>query len=97
MDVANPKFRIILITPPYNGSESSYDIKPYADAVKQIGAMWNIPVADVYYESGLNKLSNDNSIFWSETDKTHPNTEGHKRIAEVIIGKMKEVEPFEFE
>ena len=78
---------MLLITPPYRSSAPSAEA--YANAVIAIGQLWNIPVADVYHNAQMNAT---NFSLYSG-DGVHWNSLGAKRGAEVIIGKLKEVEP----
>lgn len=81
---------IILMTPTFrSGREAA--LKELSEAVIAIGKMWNIPVVDLYFQSNMGVQTI--GIYWSESDLTHPNFEGQKQIASLLIGKMKEIEP----
>ena len=60
-----------------------------ANACIEVGKMWGLPVADIYHNAGINPITAGRYL----PDEVHPNTEGGKRIASIIIGKMKETEP----
>ncbi len=49
----------------------------------------SIPCIDVFGRSGINQLNRATYI----SDLVHPNEEGHKRIANVLINGLKHVEP----
>jgi hypothetical protein len=59
----------------------------FANACKQVGLYYGIPVVDLHGEMGLNKLTKINLL----TDEIHPNDNGGKRIAELVIGKLKSI------
>jgi len=77
---------ILLITPPYCHNA---DVSTYADAVVAIGKLWGIPVADTYHNAQINAVTQALYL----PGGIHPNEDGHKLLASVIIGKLKEVEP----
>ena len=74
----------------YAGADFSR-MENLANACIEIGKLWSIPVADIYHNTGINPITYP--IYLS--DNVHPNTDGGKRIASIIIGKMKETEPVE--
>ncbi|MDR1380697.1 MAG: SGNH/GDSL hydrolase family protein, partial [Tannerella sp.] len=58
----------------------------YIDILKQAGNVWAVPVIDLYSSSGLypNIDSQVRYISNGETDRLHPNADGHSRIAKTI-------------
>jgi lysophospholipase L1-like esterase len=61
-------------------------IDDYVAAVKEAGNVWAAKVVDVNASSGLypNARSQDAFIHRKDTDRLHPSTAGHERIAEAI-------------
>lgn len=87
---ANPSCRLSLWTPLHRDKDG-YDIhKPneaghllgdYAEAVRQLGLRYALPVLDLYSESGFNRIT----LPHLTSDGLHPNGEGHRRIAGMAI------------
>lgn len=65
--------KIVLLTIPWR---TIFDIVPYNDVVKQVGAERNLPVCDIY------PVFNNETFL---TDGVHPNDSGHTKIAEVLF------------
>ena len=61
-------------------------VDDYVAAVKEAGNVWAAKVVDVNASSGLypNARSQDAFIHLKDTDRLHPSTAGHERIAEAI-------------
>ncbi|MDU4694742.1 MULTISPECIES: SGNH/GDSL hydrolase family protein [Paenibacillus] len=86
----NPAARLNLWTP-LQRDKDGYDterpnkaghrLDDYANAVRDLGRHYALPVLDLYAESGLNKLT---LSFFTE-DGLHPNLQGHKRIASMAV------------
>lgn len=57
----------------------------YVQAIREIGKVCSLPVADIYSESGINQWNLD---IFSADYAIHPNEEGHKRMANVLYQKM---------
>ena len=53
------------------------------DVIKQECADYGIPVLDLYRNANFNPFNEKQRIAYIP-DKTHPNIEGHKKIAELI-------------
>ena len=62
----------------------------YVEAIKEAGNIWSIPVIDLNAVSGLNPMTEEQlpSFQNKETDRLHPNTQGHKRIAKVLMQQL---------
>lgn len=58
-------------------------IEDYIQAVREIATVWALPVIDLDSISGLYPLLDEQAHYFRnpETDRLHPNTEGHLRIA----------------
>ena len=68
-------------------------VDDYVAAVKEAGNVWAAKVVDINATSGLypNAPSQDAFIHRSDTDRLHPSTAGHERIAEAIaleVGRL---------
>ena len=62
----------------------------YVDALQASARYWSVPVIDLYGESGL-VPENDSYIQYfanSKTDRLHPNTRGHRRMADLIEARL---------
>ena len=61
-------------------------IDDYVAAVKEAGNVWAVKVVDINAASGLypNARSQDAFIHRPDTDRLHPSSAGHERIAEAI-------------
>ena len=67
-------------------NERGLFIDDYVAAVKEAGNLWAAKVVDINADSGLypNARSQDAFIHRPDTDRLHPSTAGHERIAEAI-------------
>lgn len=84
----NPKMKIFLITPmftlgkTYGDKSITYDSnKQMRDAVIKVGQYYSLPVLDLFYNSGVNKI---NSTIY-QTDGVHGTEAGYKNICEKIF------------
>lgn len=70
-------------------------IENYINTLRQAADLWSIPVIDLYRESGLFPLEerHDRYFHHSETDRLHPNDNGHYRIARTIQAKLNSIAP----
>lgn len=61
-------------------------VEEYVKAIKEAGNVWAVPVIDLNSISGLYPM-NDSHIGYfhkADTDRLHPNAEGHRRMAKAI-------------
>ncbi len=65
---------------------TTYD---YAVAVREVAEYLSIPYIPVFESCGVNQFNRYDYL----EDLVHPTAEGGKAIAEVVIGKLKEIEP----
>ena len=67
-------------------NERGLFIDDYVNVVKEAGNVWAAKVVDINAASGLypNSPSQDAYIHRPDTDRLHPSTAGHERIAEAI-------------
>ncbi len=103
-----PLTPMVIITPPhrayanFGGDNVQYDelyandigeyFETYVAALKQCADIWSVPVIDVYRESGLFPLNDDNARAYfsnEKTDRLHPNAAGHAVIARSVIRYIK--------
>lgn len=84
----NPLVRIGIVAPtPWRGyppdSTSATWMRRYTNLLKNVCALRGIPFLDLYHESNLRPW--DNAVLSAlYIDNTHPNAEGHKRIASMF-------------
>jgi len=62
----------------------------YVNSVKEAGNIWAVPVIDLNAVSGLFPLYDDNGIYSHDanTDRLHPNDDGHKRMAKTLYYQL---------
>ena len=62
----------------------------YVQAIKEAGNVWGVPVIDLNAASGLSPMMQEHIAYFCnpETDRLHPNTEGHKRIARTLMYQL---------
>ena len=65
----------------------------YADAVKEVAEYLSIPFIDVFGSTGINSFNRNQYI----GDIVHPNDEGRKAIARVMIGALDDLKPINCE
>ena len=85
------------MTQPFNGSDMRYDgtevnskghvINDSRKATREIANRFGLPIVETI-EAGINNFNKSLYI----PDEVHPNAEGGKLIASVIIGKLKAIE-----
>jgi len=62
----------------------------YVTAVKEASAIWSVPVIDIHSLSGLYPLDDAYAGYYTDadTDRLHPNTAGHYRIAMTLLYQL---------
>ena len=93
-----PKARIIFITPLHRcGEESDWNmmgvrsvgtLNDYRKIIQEICAKHSIPVFDAYSELGINPVFEVQKEIYMP-DGLHPSDNGHERLADYIISKLK--------
>lgn len=65
-------------------------IEDYIQAVREIASVWAVPVIDLDSISGLYPMVDEQAHYFrnAETDRLHPNTEGHVRMAWAIAYQL---------
>lgn len=73
----------------YQNSAGLY-IDDYVQVSKEAANIWSIPVIDLNAASGLNPMVEEQVPYFnnSETDRLHPNTEGHQRMAATLFYQL---------
>ena len=79
-----------------NQTEPEYNLlglttQDYADAVREVAEYLSIPYIDVFGSTGINSFNRNQYI----GDIVHPNDEGRKAIARVMIGALDDLKPIE--
>ena len=64
-------------------------VQDYAEAMEEVAEYLSIPFIDLFGTTGINEFNRTQYI----RDICHPNAEGGKAIARVIIGRLRELEP----
>jgi len=83
-----PETKIYLFTP-VQAWEDSLGLMPetYPQAVIDLGALYSIPVCDLYHQSGINESTK--SVYIVDIDELsfdfHLSTEGYAKIANIIV------------
>lgn len=62
----------------------------YVEAVKEAGQVWAVPVIDLGSLCGLYPLQDEYAKYFykTETDRLHPNKEGHERMAQTLLYQL---------
>ena len=92
-----PSVKIVILSTTWahnDGKDYSNDLTygDFAEACKKVAEYYHLPYVDLYNESGYNQYtlgSSPNNIYSS--DHIHPNAEGAKIIASMVIAKIREV------
>ena len=77
-----PSVKIIILTTTFGHNNKNYS--KYADGSRELAYYYALPCADLYRNTGFNSFTS--SVYFK--DGIHPNAEGGKRIAEIVIGTM---------
>ncbi len=97
-----PSAQIVLLTPFHRGATLKMPgedcanglglfLDDYVKAVREAGDVWSVPVIDLHAEAGLMPMLDVHGHFMrggDRKDHLHPNSEGHRRLAEVIYYKL---------
>jgi len=101
-----PTARILFMTTPYGKYPNrsiftdpyglvnalGYTTGDYGKVIMEVARLYGIPCLDVYGNAGWNDI-NIATYLTNDGAYLHPNTEGGKRIAEIVVGKLKSIEP----
>ena len=70
-------------------------VDEYVEIIKEAGDIWSVPVIDLYNLAGLLPMRDDYAQYFhkQDTDRLHPNTAGHKRIAETLYYQLAGLPP----
>lgn len=65
-------------------------VNDYVQTIKEAGNVWAVPVIDLNSLSGLYPMNDSHVSYFhnGETDRLHPNAEGHKRMAKTLMYQM---------
>lgn len=65
-------------------------VSSYVESVKEAGNIWSVPVIDMNTLSGLYPLMDEQAEFFNnrDTDRLHPNNEGHRRMALTLMYQL---------
>lgn len=65
-------------------------IDDYVEIIKEAGNVWAVPVIDLNSLSGLYPTNDSQTIYFSDkdSDRLHPNAEGHRRMAKTIVAQL---------
>ena len=98
-----PTKQIVMLTPLHRGyaefgnsnvqpderyqNAGGYYIDDVAEAIRQAGRIWSVPVIDLFALSGLTPLIDEQAPFFfnKDRDRLHPNGLGHERLARLIM------------
>ena len=96
-----PQKPIFAITPLHRGEELNTvnavgcerigGMLPYVNAIKQVAAVFNIPVIDAYHDWSINPLIDAQRTAYFSEDGIHPNDNGHRYIAERLLADMEKL------
>lgn len=70
-------------------------IESYIQTLREAATLWAVPLIDLYCDSGLFPLEENHDRYFhhSETDRLHPNDNGHYRIARTIQAHFNAIPP----
>jgi len=71
-------------------------LEDYIAVLQQASRAWAVPLVDVNVESGLVPMlkSQDEFVHKVDTDRLHPNANGHQRIEKVVQGYLETAIPY---
>ena len=70
----------------------------YVSIIKEAAGIWATELIDLYGVSGFFPLNDDNAKAYfcsTETDRLHPNADGHRRIAKIIEKRLEIIPAFD--
>lgn len=78
----------------YSNTNGNF-ISDFVNVVKEAGDVWSCPVIDLFSFSGMlpSRASYDSYVHLTDTDRLHPGTKGHHRLAQVIAGQLNVIPP----
>lgn len=77
--------------------KGGYYVEEYVNVIKEVPNIWACDIIDLHAKSGLFPLNDTQAeLFFcsSETDRLHPNAEGHERIAQAMEAAMMNIPVF---
>lgn len=87
-----PNVRVVIMIPPFRkdmyANSLGLVLEDYRVAIANIAHKYGYPTINLL-DAGINQLNATTYL----SDVVHPNTIGGKRIAEVIVGRLKQLEP----
>ena len=89
-----PNARVVIMADLFRAYQSGMNEDIYEQintAIREIAKHYNYPLIDCY-EYGFNQLNY--TVFYEKGDAVHPSYVGGKRMADVIIGKLKTFSPY---
>lgn len=65
-------------------------VDSYIKVVKETSNVWAVPVIDLNSVSGLYPMNDSHTRYFhdAQTDRLHPNAEGHRRMAKVLMYQL---------
>lgn len=93
MTPAHCRYRDIIDSEPSHRAMKRDDAMPlyrYADIIKEKTAQYNIPVADLFSELGIDP-NNESDCEKYMVDGLHFNRDGHEKIADLLIKTLKKI------
>lgn len=101
-----PDRRIVFMTTPYGknpnkaGWTDSYGLinnlglttSDYGKVIMEVARIYGFPCLDIYGMAGIHDI-NITTFMTADGTYVHPNDEGAKRIAEIVIGGLRAIEP----
>lgn len=89
-----PAAKIFHMTPPQNlasvfprkNTTTGHYLYEFVNAIKEVAHIYGVSVIDIYAESGINNWNGASYL----PDNTHPNADGHRKIAEVVFRDLLE-------
>ena len=93
--------KVVLMTPIHRGAGTySSDftrngqglyLEDYCEVIREAGKIFDVPVIDMYADSGLVPDINPDTVYFTPNDRLHPNTAGHMQIARTIAHALERI------